>query len=221
VLQQIVDFCTSDAGLLWLSIASDMAIALAYFAIPLTMAVVLRDRKDDIPYPWLWTLFVVFIVACGLTHVVHVWAVFWGTDKRSVYVVIALVTAMASVGTAVAFAAILPQVKNIPSPRAQRALLEKMVATRTAEKDRLIREINHRAGNQLQIISSIVRIEKRRTDSQDAVAMLERLENELRQLNERHHEHSQHDFLTADSEVHASGEGAMPNSGLQKSERAG
>src|SRR4051812_50221436 len=72
MLQQLVEICTSPTLLYWLLLASDVAIAVAYFAIPITMAVVLRDRRDDIPYPWLWTLFVTFIVACGLTHVAHV-----------------------------------------------------------------------------------------------------------------------------------------------------
>jgi hypothetical protein len=51
VLQQLYQFVTSYGGLLWLALASDMAIASDYFAIPVTMAVVLRHRKDDIPYP--------------------------------------------------------------------------------------------------------------------------------------------------------------------------
>ena len=65
----------------------------------------------------------------------------------------------------VAFAFILPQIKNLPSPLQQRALLEQMVAIRTAEKDRLIREINHRVGNQLQIMSALVRMEKHNADN--------------------------------------------------------
>src|SRR3954462_9286027 len=80
VLQEIINFCTWYSGLLWLALASDLAIAVAYFAIPITMAVVLRHRKDDIPYPWLWTLFVTFIVACGMTHLAHVLSAAAGPD---------------------------------------------------------------------------------------------------------------------------------------------
>src|SRR5947209_14167357 len=74
MLEQLLALCTSGAGLYWLVVISDISIAAAYFAIPVTMALVLRHRKADIPYPWLWSLFVTFIVACGLTHVAHVWA---------------------------------------------------------------------------------------------------------------------------------------------------
>jgi hypothetical protein len=174
---------------------SDSAIALSYFAIPITMAIVLRHRRDDIPYPWLWSLFVAFIVACGLTHVVHVWSAFSGNDNIGVYVTIAAMTAFASTGTAVAYAAVLPQIKDIPSPRAQRASLEELVAKRTAEKDRLIREINHRVGNHLKIVSSLIRIERRTAQTQEADSILARLEDEVTKLNNLHHEHSMGDFL--------------------------
>jgi hypothetical protein len=198
VFQQLYQFCTSYGGLVWLSLATDLSIALAYFAIPITMAVVLSHRKDDIPYPWLWTLFVTFIVACGLTHVVHLWSAFTGAEYLGTQVMIGLITAAASVGTAIAFAFILPQIKNLPSPRKQRALLERMVVARTAEKDRLIREINHRVGNQLQIISSLVRIERQRAGSEETAAMLNRIAAELEHMNERHHVYSTVDYLGPD-----------------------
>ena len=181
--------------MVWLVLASDMAIAVAYFAIPITMAVVLRHHNEDIPYPWLWTLFVTFIVACGLTHVVHVWSAATGVEYLAAQVVIGAITALASVGTAIAFALILPQIKSLPSPSQQRALLEGMVAARTSEKDRLIREINHRVGNQLQIMGSLVRLEKRNTENPEALAMLWRILAELEKLNEQHRRHSSLDYL--------------------------
>jgi two-component sensor histidine kinase len=200
VLQEIINFCTSYSGLLWLALASDLAIAVAYFAIPITMAVVLRHRKDDIPYPWLWTLFVTFIVACGMTHLVHVWSAMTGSQYLGAQVTIGVITALASVGTAVAFALILPQIKNLPSPRQQTALLEQMVLARTAEKDQLIREINHRVGNQLQILSSLVRLEQRNAGSEEAQDILDRLRRELEKMNERHHTHSRADYLAPEME---------------------
>jgi hypothetical protein len=195
VLQQLLEFCTSYGGLLWIAIASDAAIALAYFAIPITMAVVLRQRRDDIPYPWLWMLFVIFIVACGLTHVAHVWSAAMGVQHLEVQAAIGVITALASVGTAVAFAFVLPEIRNLPSPKRQRALLEEMVAARTAEKDRLIREINHRVGNQLQIMSSLVRLEKQRSNNDEVQDVLDRIGAELEKMNQRHHFHSQVDYL--------------------------
>jgi two-component sensor histidine kinase len=73
-----------------------------------------------------------------------------------------------------------------------------MVVVRTAEKDRLIREINHRVGNQLQIISSIVRIERQRAGSDETLATLNRIAAELERMNERHHAYSNADYLGPD-----------------------
>ena len=161
MLNQIIELCTSSTGLYWLVLGSDLSIAVAYFAIPITMGIVLRDRKDDIPYPWLWTLFVTFIVACGLTHTAHVWSAATSTDYLGLHAGIGLFCAVASVGTAIAFALILPEIKLLPSPSQQRAQLEGLVTQRTSEKDQLIREINHRIGNQLQIIRSMISVESR------------------------------------------------------------
>ncbi len=195
MLKQLMEFCTSDRTLVWLVLGSDIAIALAYFAIPITMAVVLRHRKDDIPYPWLWTLFVTFIVACGLTHLVHVWSAIAAVEYLGLQASIEVITALASVGTAVAFAYVLPQIKLLPSPREQRAQLQKLVVERTEEKDHLIREIHHRIGNQLQVLSSLVSIESRRAMTQESLDILGRLREQLDGMASQHIQMSERDYL--------------------------
>ncbi|MFZ3311350.1 MAG: hypothetical protein WA280_18510, partial [Xanthobacteraceae bacterium] len=102
MIDGLIQFCSSRTGLGLLLIGTDSAIACAYFAIPLTMAIVLSRRKEDIPYPWLWGLFVVFIVACGLTHLVHVWSATSGIEYLPAQVTINFLCAIASVGTAIA-----------------------------------------------------------------------------------------------------------------------
>jgi len=195
MLDPLIQFCTSTTGLFWLVLSSDLSIAVAYFAIPITMAVVLRERRDDIPYRWLWTLFVLFIVACGLTHSAHVLSAATGVEYLRVQAAMNLFCAVTSVGTAVAFAFILPQIKLLPSPAQQRAALEKLVSERTGEKDQLIREINHRVGNQLQIVSSLINIESRKTDNAEALDMLSRLKTELDKMAYEHVERSKVDYL--------------------------
>ncbi len=195
MLNQFIAFCTSTTGLVWIVLASDLSTALAYFAIPLTMAFVLRHRRHDIPYPWLWMLFVTFIVACGLTHVVHVWSALMGVEYLRLQAIIEVLTAIASVGTAIAFAVILPQIKTLPSPKEQREQLQKQVEARTKEKDRLIREINHRIGNQLQVLSSIVSIETRGAAEQESLDILGRLRSTLTSMSDEHVRLSGHDYL--------------------------
>jgi Histidine kinase len=195
VLQALIEICTSDRTLLWTVLLTDLSIAVAYFAIPITMAVVLRHRRADIPYPWLWTLFVTFIVACGLTHVVHVMSAVASVQFLGWHAAIGIVTALASVGTAIAFMFVLPQIKNLPSPAQQREALAKTVAERTKQKDKLIREINHRVGNQLQILSSIVNIESRKTDSSEVHEVLGRLRQQIDDMAADHINQSKYDYL--------------------------
>lgn len=195
MLQRIIEICSSDTTMFWLVVASDLAIAAAYLAIPVTMAIVLRHRRQDIPYPWLWLLFVAFIVACGLTHIVHVLSAFAGAEYLRLHAVITAVTAVVSVGTALAFAYIIPQIKDLPSPLQQRAELERLVFERTKQKDALIREINHRIGNQLQIISSLVHVEQRRTDNPECLAALDRIKSVLKTMADEHARMSMRDYL--------------------------
>jgi hypothetical protein len=195
MIQQILEICTSITTLYWLVVGSDLAIATAYFAIPITMAIVLRHRRDDIPYPWLWILFVTFIVACGLTHLAHVWSAAMGASYIGVHAIIGVITALASVGTAIAFAIIVPQIRDLPSPFQQKKHLENLVAERTKQKDVLIREIHHRIGNQLQIIGSLLNIEERRTEEETCRAALGRIKAELKKMADEHRELSMQDYL--------------------------
>lgn len=62
------DACLHDPVLLTLLIAGNLAISLAYIAIPISLIRVgLRLRKPP-PFPVLWALSVAFIGVCGLTH---------------------------------------------------------------------------------------------------------------------------------------------------------
>ena len=212
MIEDFIQLCTSRAGLFSVLFMSDLAIAASYFAIPLTMAVVFRDRKDDIPYPWLWMLFVAFIVACGLTHLVHVWSALRGVEVLGGQAIINFSCAAISVGTAIAFAYVLPQIKELPSPKKQQGELERLVSQRTREKDHLIQEINHRIGNQLQILSSIVSIENRSAKSDEATAILSRLKQSLDKMGEEHSALRASDYLAI---------AAINNSALLTSASAG
>jgi hypothetical protein len=99
-------------GLLWLHVASDSLIALAYFSIPLSLLHIVR-RRGDVPFSGMFLLFGSFIVACGLTHAFDVWTL-WHADYWLSGGVKA-VTAGVSVTTAVALLAAMPRMLAIPS----------------------------------------------------------------------------------------------------------
>lgn len=81
-------------------------IALAYFSIPLLLLYFI-GRRPDVPNPLLFTLFAIFILACGLTHVfdiVTIWHPYYWVDA-----LIRAVTALASIGTAAVLAPLMPR----------------------------------------------------------------------------------------------------------------
>ncbi len=104
-------------GLVWLHVVSDVLIALAYFSIPVTLAYFIRKRRD-LPFNWMFVSFGIFILACGTTHIMEVWTLWHGTYWLSG--TIKVVTAMASVPTAILLVEFVPQMLALPSPEALR-----------------------------------------------------------------------------------------------------
>lgn len=100
-------------GLMWLHAGSDTLIALAYYAIPLGLIYFVRQRKD-IPFDWMFVAFAVFILACGTTHAMAVWTL-WHPDYWASGAV-KLVTAGASLATAVLLVPLIPKALTLPNP---------------------------------------------------------------------------------------------------------
>ena len=104
-------------GLVWLHVVSDVLIALAYFSIPVTLIYFIRKRRD-LPFRWMFVSFGMFILACGTTHTMEVWTLWHGTYWLSG--AIKVVTAMASVPTAILLVQLVPQMLALPSPEAMK-----------------------------------------------------------------------------------------------------
>lgn len=186
MLDALVSLCTSESGLITLRVWADALIALAYFTIPVSMLWVFRRRKVDLPYPWLWVAFVVFIFSCGLTHLAHVAAAWVRSPLLDIHAALGLITAAASIATALALTFALPQIDMLPSPQAERKRLEAAIRLATMEKDALLRELNHRVGNQLATLGAVVRREIRNSGGGELTAV-RRIEEVLEQLGEEHH----------------------------------
>src|SRR5258706_1425711 len=116
--------------ILWLHVVSDGVITAAYYFIPLALVYFVRKRKD-LPFNWMFLLFGIFIFACGTTHIMEIWTVWHGTYRLAG--VIKAITAVASVGTALALVPLIPQALALPSPaqlRAANAKLEEEISER-------------------------------------------------------------------------------------------
>src|SRR5882757_4991639 len=85
-------------GILVLHVASDSLIAVAYLSIPFTLIHFVRKRTD-LRFSSMFVCFAVFIEACGASHVIDIWTIWWPAYWLSG--VIKALTAMASVPTAV------------------------------------------------------------------------------------------------------------------------
>jgi PAS domain S-box-containing protein len=134
-----------NAKLVWLHVLSDGLIALAYFAIPLTLLQFIRKRRD-LPFNWIFVLFGVFIIACGLTHVMEIWnlwhAHYWLAGG------IKVITAGASVATAFALARLMPQALLVPNLKqwisANASLQKEILERKEIELDLRTSEANFR-----------------------------------------------------------------------------
>lgn len=101
------------SGLVSLHAISDGLIALAYFSIPCTLGYFVFKRKD-LPYPWLFGLFGVFIISCGITHIFEIWTLwhptYWLSGSAKA------LTAAVSMFTAVQLFPVVPQALALTSP---------------------------------------------------------------------------------------------------------
>jgi chemotaxis family two-component system sensor kinase Cph1 len=103
------EFCyLRDPKLVWLHVTSDVLIGSAYVSISLTLAYLVYRASKDIPFNWVFLAFGLFIVSCGLTHFMEVWVIWDSVYWLSGYVKV--VTAAASVATALALFPLLPKV---------------------------------------------------------------------------------------------------------------
>jgi signal transduction histidine kinase len=92
-------------------VISDSLIALSYLTISVTLIYLVRRAQHTIPFQWMFLAFGLFIVACGLTHameIVTLWQpLFWlSADVK-------IVTALASVSTAIALPPLVPRILGV------------------------------------------------------------------------------------------------------------
>jgi signal transduction histidine kinase len=107
-------FCLSwEPGLIWLHAVSDGAIGVAYFTIPLALAIFVH-RRQDIAFKPVFLLFAAFILLCGFGHLLDLltlWVPAYGLEG-----LVKAATACVSVVTAIALWMLLPQLMLLPSP---------------------------------------------------------------------------------------------------------
>ncbi|MFP5274929.1 response regulator [Coleofasciculus sp.] len=102
-----------QTNLVSLHVISDALIALAYFSIPITLLYFVNQRQD-IPFPKVFFLFGAFIIACGMTHLMGVWTLWF--PHYWISGLIKAFTALVSCYTALVLIPLIPQALALPSP---------------------------------------------------------------------------------------------------------
>ncbi len=160
----------ADPSVAWIRNVSDLLIGGAYALIPFGLVSFLSERRD-IQFGWLAWLFALFIALCGATHWMHIWLEYFPHQTAEAYLKAA--TALASVTTAGAVLALLPDIKRLPTPsmlkHEHERRIQAEVALRKALEERsnrelqkhvetqdlLIQELNHRVKNTLATVQAM------------------------------------------------------------------
>jgi signal transduction histidine kinase len=130
--------------LIWLHVVSDTIIAISYFSIPFVLALFVTKRSD-VAFGWVFWAFAIFILACGTTHVLGIWTLFY--PDYGLEGLVKAITAAASLITAIGLLPLLPKALAIPSPaqlRDANEALQAQIAEREAVVAALEREQDER-----------------------------------------------------------------------------
>ncbi|QDU64321.1 Phytochrome-like protein cph1 [Planctomycetes bacterium Pan216] len=150
-------YCGNWTNILgWTHILSDLAIFIAYVSIPIALAFFVYRRRT-LPFPRIFLLFGLFILACGMTHLMEA-IIFWWPMYRMAGA-LKLFTAVVSIITVFALIPVIPQAMALPTPeesgrrtaeleQSRAALAE--VARELERSNYELREFTHVASHDLQ-----------------------------------------------------------------------
>ncbi|WP_430434623.1 sensor histidine kinase [Methyloversatilis sp.] len=148
-------YCFSwQRDLLLLHVLSDTLIALSYFTIPITLWVFVRKRAD-LGFRSAFVMFGVFIMACGVTHVMDVWTL-WNPDFWLDGWIRAF-TALVSLATAVLLWRLIPLALALPSPDSLRRANEELRAEieRRQQSEAQLQAMNERMRLQIEELEAV------------------------------------------------------------------
>jgi PAS domain S-box-containing protein len=104
-------FCyLGNPTLINVNLVSDLLIGISYVVISLTLVYLVRASKGAIPFHWMFLAFGTFIIACGGTHFMEALTLWHPVYWMAAYVKV--VTAVASVATAIALPVVMPNIRG-------------------------------------------------------------------------------------------------------------
>ncbi len=142
-----------EPRLLWLHISSDSAIGISYVAISLTLGWLVHRARRDIPFSWMFLAFGLFIIACGATHLMEVvtlwYPYYWLSGDLK------LITAIASVATAIALPPLVPKILDIIRATKIAAEQRKQIEAQNRELAEMTRKLKQADELKTQFFSNV------------------------------------------------------------------
>lgn len=99
--------------ILWTHVASDVAIGIAYYLIPIVLGILIYKRQGALPHKDIFALFIAFIFFCGTTHFVQIYVTWYPLYEYQGW--LKALTAFTSVLTVLVIAPKLPQLIRLSS----------------------------------------------------------------------------------------------------------
>jgi signal transduction histidine kinase len=142
--------------LLWTHVVADALIGLSYLTIPVALMVIIMRRKD-IPFSWVVWCFAIFILACGMTHFMMIWTL-W-QPYYGIEALVKVVTAIASVTTAILLWRLIPLAISLPSPAHLREVNERLEHG-IVERERAIAELERERVERQKVEAALLQAQK-------------------------------------------------------------
>lgn len=130
--------------LLWTHVISDTVIGLAYFSIPVTLAILVRKRRELL-FSWVFLMVACFTLFSGASHVMEIWTIwepYYWTEGA-----VKIGTAIVSAWTAIAIWYLLPRAIDLPGPGELR--------TKMKERKEAQRKLNRQKAKMRSMIDSV------------------------------------------------------------------
>ena len=148
-------FCFSwQKDLVLLHVVANMLIAIAYFTIPVTLWAFVR-RRSDLSFGPIFVMFGVFIMACGITHVMDVWTLWYPDFWIDGW--LRLITAGVSIATAVMLWQLIPAALALPSPASLTRVNAELMAeiARRKQYETELRAVNSQMKQQIEELEAL------------------------------------------------------------------
>jgi two-component sensor histidine kinase len=174
-------FCyLGNRRLVWTNVVADSIVGISYLAISVTLGYLGYKGRRDLPFPWMFLAFGLFILACGGTHfmeLVTIWI--------PVYILSAAVklfTALASLTTAAMLPFTVPHVfELVKQAKAHEQVTTKLRASEE-RKEALLREVHHRVKNNMAVICSLFYLQSTHTKDAETVQIFCDMEDRVHSM---------------------------------------